>query len=326
MPIKGIVHAAMVLDDGLLRTLDQARIARVLRAKLEIGRNLDRLTRDDHLDYFWLYSSVTSLIGNPGQAAYVAGNAALEALARVRRAAGLPALAVRFGAIEDVGILARDRDKGALLARRAGASGLRARTALNLLESLIAGADATQAGAVATLAAMNWGEARSQLALLRTPLFDDLRGLQEAAAPAGVNLLAAIKSLDDTGARELVARHLAGELASILRMPADDLNWHRPLAELGLDSLMAVELKFAATRRLGIELPVSAIADGASLSSIAEAVLARLRSAKAPGAAELTADQELADKHLDLAVNAERFDEISRQVGRRAQLSDRVLS
>ena len=326
MPIKGVVHAAMVLDDGLLRTLKKERIERVLRAKLEIGRNLDRLTRDDRLDYFWLYSSVTSLVGNPGQAAYVAGNAALEALARVRRAAGLPALAVRFGAIEDVGILARERDKVALLARRTGASGLRARAALNLLESLIAADDGSQAGAVATLAAVNWGEARSQLALLRTPLFQDLRGLEEVAAPVGVDLLAAIKGLADASARELIARHLAGELASILRMPADDLNWHRPLAELGLDSLMAVELKFAATRRLGIELPVSAIADGASLSSIAEAVLARARTAKAPSPAELTADQELADKHLDLAVNAERFEQISRQVGRRAALSDRVLS
>ena len=90
------------LDQLVVDYLEPERIVNVLRAKLEVGRNLDTLTRGDRLDYFWLYSSVTTLIGNPGQAAYVAGNAALEALARRRRAAGRPALAVRFGAIADV--------------------------------------------------------------------------------------------------------------------------------------------------------------------------------------------------------------------------------
>ena len=326
MPIKGIVHAAMVLDDALLRTLEPERMLKVLRTKLAVGRNLDALTRADRLDYFWLYSSITTLIGNPGQAAYVAGNAALEALARNRRAAGRPALAVRFGAIADVGILAREPNKIALLTRRAGAFGLKAAAALNLLEGLIGSDDGSEARAVATLAAIDWGEARAQLALLRTPLFEDLRGVEAAAAPAGVNLTAAIKGLDDQGARELIARHLANELAGILRMPTDDLNWRRPLAELGLDSLMAVELRFAATRRLGIELPLAAIADGASISSIAETVLARLRAAQPAAETDLMADRELADKHLDLALNADRFQELSRQVGERAARSDRVLS
>ncbi|MFZ0854411.1 MAG: SDR family NAD(P)-dependent oxidoreductase [Hyphomicrobiaceae bacterium] len=326
MPIKGIVHAAMLLDDALLRNLDAERIGRVLRAKIDIGRHLDSLTRADRLDYFWLYSSITTAIGNPGQAAYVAGNAALEALARRRRAAGLTALAVRFGAIEDVGVLARERDQAAALARRAGATGLKARDALNLLERVIAGDDGSAVRAVVTLGAMNWGEARSQLPLLRTPSFQDLRSVDDAAPVAGVDLVGAIHGLDDASARELVARHLAGELSAILRMPADDLNWQRPLAELGLDSLMAVELRFAATRRLGIELPLSAMVDGASIGSLADTVLARLRTAPAGSQVGLAADQELADKHLDVPLNAERFEQISRQVGERAQRNGRVLS
>jgi NAD(P)-dependent dehydrogenase (short-subunit alcohol dehydrogenase family)/acyl carrier protein len=326
MPIKGVVHAAMVLDDALIRNLDTARIARVLRAKIDIGLNLDRLTQNDDLDYFWLYSSITTMIGNPGQSAYVAGNSALEALARTRRAAGRPALAIRWGAIEDAGVLARERSKIADLARRAGASAFKARDALDLLEQAIAGDDGSRAGAVVTLAAMNWSEARSQLTLLRTPLFSDLRGIADSTPTLAVDLSEAIKTLDDGAARDLVARHLAGELSAILRMPADDLNWQRPLAELGLDSLMAVELRLAATRRLGVELPLSSIADGASISSVAEKVVARLRSNRAAGDGNLMADQELAEKHLDVQLDGEQLERIRREVGERAAVSDRVIS
>jgi hypothetical protein len=108
-------------------------------------------------------------------------------------------------------------------------------------------------------------------------------------------------------------------------MAPGDLNGHRPLSELGLDSLMAVELRFAATRRLGIELPVSALNDGASVTSLADAVLARLRAAKLPASGGL-ADQDLADKHLDQPLDAERLEHIRRQVEERAARSGRVLS
>lgn len=112
-PIKGIVHAAMVLDDALIANLDAKRIATVLRPKVDGAANLDRLTRGDRLDYFLMYSSVTTLFGNAGQAAYVAANAYLEGLAQQRRADGLPALAVRWGAIGDTGVLARNAKTGA---------------------------------------------------------------------------------------------------------------------------------------------------------------------------------------------------------------------
>ncbi len=108
-PLAGVFHAAMVLDDALIANLDAERLKKVLAPKVTGAENLDRLTRDLPLDYFVLFSSATTAIGNPGQGSYVAANGFLEGLARQRRAARLPALAVAWGGIEDVGLLARNR-------------------------------------------------------------------------------------------------------------------------------------------------------------------------------------------------------------------------
>ena len=90
LPLKGVFHAAMVIDDALMANLDPERMDRVLIPKVKGAWNLHELTRKLPLDYFMLYSSITTYIGNPGQANYVAGNAWLEGLAVLRRAEGLP--------------------------------------------------------------------------------------------------------------------------------------------------------------------------------------------------------------------------------------------
>ncbi len=325
MPIKGVVHAAMVLQDGLIRNLDAGAIKSVLNPKVAAATNLDRLTRSDDLDYFWLYSSVTALIGNPGQAVYVAANGYLDGLARARRAAELPALAVRWGAIDDVGALARDRKTAAELSRRAGASGLRARDALDMLTAAVRRDDGSVAHAVITLAAMDWAEARGQLATLRTPLFEDLADATEAAAGATrIDLAAAIAGLDEAAARDILAHHLAAELAAILRMAPGDINWQRPLPELGLDSLMVVELRMAASRRFGLELPLAALADGASISSIATRLVRRLRAGQPALTATHTVEMDLAAKHVGVALDAGAVERLKQAIERRADKSTQV--
>jgi NAD(P)-dependent dehydrogenase (short-subunit alcohol dehydrogenase family) len=102
-PLKGIVHAAMVLDDALLTNLDGERLRKVLAPKILGAWHLHNLTKKLPLDLFVLYSSATTFLGNPGQGNYVAANMYLESLAAMRRAAGLPALCVSWGAISDVG-------------------------------------------------------------------------------------------------------------------------------------------------------------------------------------------------------------------------------
>jgi NADPH:quinone reductase-like Zn-dependent oxidoreductase len=118
--LAGVIHTAMVLDDGLIAGMQPARTRAVLAPKVDGAANLDRATRGAALDYFVAFSSATTMVGNPGQGAYVAANGYLQGLMRQRRAAGLPGLAVGWGAIGDVGILARDRDVAAKLERVSG--------------------------------------------------------------------------------------------------------------------------------------------------------------------------------------------------------------
>ena len=115
-PLRSIVHAAMVLDDALISNLNRERNRPVIDTKAKGAAVLDQLTRNDALDNFILFSSATTLVGNPGQANYVAANGYLEGLARARRAEGLAGLAVGFGAIADKGYLVQNTDVNDLLA------------------------------------------------------------------------------------------------------------------------------------------------------------------------------------------------------------------
>src|SRR5205823_6235347 len=96
-PVRGIIHAAGVLDDGVLLQQDWPRFERVLAPKLRGAWNLHQQTRDSKLDFFVLFSSVASLLGSPGQGNYAAANAGLDALAHYRRSLSLPALAINWG-------------------------------------------------------------------------------------------------------------------------------------------------------------------------------------------------------------------------------------
>src|SRR5262249_14196316 len=105
--LRGVVHAAMVLDDGLLTELDSERFRRVMRPKVKGAWNLHVHTRGAPLDFFVLFSSVSSMVGAPAQANYVAANSFLDALAHYRQAIGLPAVSINWGQLTEVGYVAR---------------------------------------------------------------------------------------------------------------------------------------------------------------------------------------------------------------------------
>ena len=278
-PLRGVVHAASVIGDGLAGELERTDIAAMLRPKLGGAVALDRLTRDDPIELFLLFSSATTLVGAPGQGVYVAANLALEALARQRRAAGLPALAVAWGPIEDTGYLAERAQTRDALARRLGAKPMPAAQAL---AGLPAFADCGLA-AIA-FAETNWSEAQRFLPILAAPLFSEMRGDADAAS-SDDSLIELLAGLDHEAAVALLKTAVAEAAANILRLPAAAIDPLRPLSEMGMDSLMAVELRLALEGRLRIDLPLMSLAEGTSVGSIA----ARLAGALAarPQASEL---------------------------------------
>ncbi|HMD66927.1 MAG TPA: SDR family NAD(P)-dependent oxidoreductase [Stellaceae bacterium] len=272
-PLRGVVHAASAIEDGLAGEIDQARIAAIIRPKLGGAIALDALTRNDPIELFLLFSSATTLVGAPGQSVYVAANMALEALARRRRAEGRPALAIAWGPIADVGYLAERPDILDSLARRLGAKPMPAAQALAGLSAMIA----SGLPAVA-FADTNWTEARRFLPILATPLFSESRA-KVSPSPGDESLTERLASLDPAASLALLKAVVAEEAATILRLPEEGIDPLRPLSEFGMDSLMAVELRLALENRLRVDLPLVSLAEGTSVASIA----ARLAGAVSTG-------------------------------------------
>ncbi|MCR0982021.1 type I polyketide synthase [Roseomonas populi] len=283
-PLTGVVHAATVFDDGAAGSMDAARFAALLAPKLVAAENLDRLTAEDPLDLFLLFSSATTAFGNPGQANYVAANAALEALARRRRARGRPALAVGWGPIADAGILAREAETARTLARRLGVEPMAAREALDTLPGLIAAGHP-----VVSLARVAWKRAGAALPVLREPAFAALRGRAEETDADIADMRVHLMALPPAEAQALLTRIGAEELGRILRLPPESIGADVPVARLGLDSLGGLELRGALEARLGMAVPLSAVTEDLTVAGLA----ARMVEGLSGGAREAQLDSLL---------------------------------
>ncbi|MBV7486182.1 type I polyketide synthase [Bordetella sp. BOR01] len=274
-PLKGIVHAAMVIDDGLVRSTTADQIQRVLAPKILGALHLDIATRELPLDFFVTFSSATTLFGNPGQANYVAANSWLESQARHRRALGLPATCIRWGAIDDVGYLARNKKVKDALQSRMGGAALASDVALQVLEDMLL-ASASGLGVLE----LDWRALRRFLPTAAAPKFSLLArhagesGEDDADTRDIDHLLA---TLDDNALHPMIVDMLRAEVGEILRVPADKLNPEVSIYDMGLDSLMGVELVVALENRFGIRLPVMALNESPTLAKLASRLLQLLR-------------------------------------------------
>ena len=271
--VRGVVHAAMVLDDALLTNLDATRFLRVLRPKLDGAWNLHELTRDLPLDLFILFSSATTLLGNPGQANYVAANAAVEALAAQRRRQGLAACAIAWGPIADVGVLTNNRAARDFLRAQLGADALTSSRALAQLDRIL-----TQGNRTIAVMDFDWPTLQRMLPAAQDKRFDELRRRfgdgKETADTDDLGLR--IRSLPESEARKLLISILVGEIAEILRLPTERIGAAQSVFDLGMDSLMAVELALALEARFGVTVPPMLISENPSLERIADRLFASL--------------------------------------------------
>ena len=237
--------------------------------------NLDRASRAGNLDYFVLYSSVTTLIGNPGQASYVAANAFMEGLVRKRRQEGLPGMAVGWGPIADVGVVARSERLKDNLAKVGGVRGMLAREALDLMGQALAVTEADQTLAVITIAAHEGAFSAHRLPVLKSPTFSAF--ISANSANVSVNEKVDLKSILATGdtdsAREHILDIVVAQLASVLHFRPEEIGHQRPLADFGLDSLMALELAMKLEDSFGIQLQLAGSGD-LTASSLVDEIMA----------------------------------------------------
>ena len=230
--IKGIAHAAMVLDDHLMEGMDREAIDKVLQPKVVGALNLMAAITDLPLDYLLFYSSATTLMGNPGQFNYVAANGFLEGLAQQARKNGFPALAVAWGGIEDAGYLSRSIAASASLSKRFASSTLPARTALDGLDLGVRRrwCRALMTGFL-TIARIDWAMAKRELAVMRAPMFAAVapaQGSRQVGDSAAT--IEKLRTMTLEKASEAMLEIIVNEIARVLRLPAKDVDRHRPLA------------------------------------------------------------------------------------------------
>jgi len=268
---RGIVHAAGSWHDTPLVELDAAGLARVLAPKVAGTLALERLLGAD-LDFFISCSSLSALLPAHGQANYAAANAFLDAHAQWRRAQGRPALSINWGPWSSVGFGASERGRRAH--ERLESFGLRRispASALAALDALLA--QGTTQAAVVTI---DWALlAKVDAPLARTAQLTEVAGQLVAAAAtatAGGEWLQQVVATAPEARAALVQGAVSDIVARVLRIPAAELRQAEPLSNLGLDSLMAVEIKNRVRSELGVDVPLARLLEGASTDAIAAQV------------------------------------------------------
>lgn len=268
-PLRGVIHSAMVLKDSMLRDADRSGLRDVMTPKVSGAWNLHLQTLDLPLDFFVCFSSLSSLIGNPGQAGYAAANSFLEALARYRRLQGLPGLAIAWDRLEEVGYVARNEKLGDHLTRM-GWSGLTTEEALRAMEGLIVN-DATHV----VVTAVDWDKLALKMPSVSTlPRYEELVG--EKAGPErgqGQQIRMEILKAPDEERPRILEEYFRSQIAAILMVSPSRIDPDTPLDQLGLDSLGAVELMASIDSQLGISLPGEGLMKGPTVRKLTRGAL-----------------------------------------------------
>ncbi len=275
-PLKGILHAAGVLDDHSLLDQSSSSISTVLRPKLHGAWNLHFLTRNDKLDFFVLFSSAAALLGAPGQANYAVANAMLDALAECRRLLGLPALSVQWGPWNSVGMTGKLKTDPESI----GLGRIDPDVGFETLETLLIG----QETVAAALPVLSWKKFVSKRPTGTSALFSRLTKTSVPQVGADARQPNQPKRFRETlhnagvvGRKEMLREHLRSQAMHILSLPVETrIDGDETLHDLGLDSLMAVELRNSLMASLEMQLPPTIVLDYPTLRTLTDFLLAEI--------------------------------------------------
>ncbi len=278
--LAGVFHSAGVLHDGVAVGQPAEEVERVLAPKIRGAWNLHERTRDLALDHFVLFSSMASMLGNPGQSAYSAANAFLDGLAAKRRAAGLAGLSIAWGPWSGDGMAARMDERAAAALSARGMGSISPELGVRSLRSLL---ERPRATPVVGVLPITWNRYLAQLP--QVPRFLERLGVEANPQAARDDTLARLRATIATGAdtealRAAIEGWVVEQLARVLgHASADSIDPQRPFAELGIDSLMGVELRHRFEAGLNIGLPVSMVLDYPNAAALAAFMAEQVESA-----------------------------------------------
>jgi acyl carrier protein len=273
-PLRGIVHAAGVLDDGILFKQSWERFVRVMAPKVAGAWNLHELTRGRPLDFFVMFSSAAALLGSPGQSNYAAANAFLDVLAHHRRSLGLPALTIGWGPWSQVGMAAD-------LAKRSGRQWIpQGVTALDPADGLrVLGRLMKESRAQVGVLPVVWAEFLKQFPAGERPRVlaevtaDIERSEETIDAKSASAILARLNEANGRERRDILVDYIQGEAARVMGMDDESPDPELGFFDMGLDSLMAVELKNHLSMALGVSLPATMVFRYPNIGTLARFLL-----------------------------------------------------
>lgn len=273
-PLKGIIHGAVVLDDGFIVDMTHERFVTSYHAKVGGLLNVHKFTKKIPLDFFISFSSISALIGNAGQANYVSSNTFLDQFAHFRRANGMQASTINLGVLGEVGVAARDANVTAVL-ESGGIFGFTTREAIEGLMKVIETTPA-QVG-MFDVDWSRWSSINPKSA--QSSRFRHLAETRGASAGAGSKLnefAAELSIIADNERTVYVENAVAEQLANVLKLSVEKIDKSRGINFLGVDSLIAVELGRAISARFGVDVSTMELLSGPNVSQLASIVIEKV--------------------------------------------------
>lgn len=272
--LRGVIHAAGVLDDGVLQNMSWKQFTNVVHPKVLGAWNLHDLTQDCPLDFFVLFSSATALLGSPGQGNHVAANVFLDALAHYRQKIGKPALSINWGIWSDVGSAAeRHADKEMQLK---GIGAFAPQDGIELFAKLLQ-SPAPQVGVLP----INWSQFLHETINLQQGIAScfladfisssQVQGSQDVGTGyVETGYLESLLEAKPSERRHLLEIHLRTQIGQVLGFQPDEIDPEKGFFDLGMDSLTSVELKNRLQKSLGVSLSSTVIFDRPTLNALVD--------------------------------------------------------
>ena len=277
-PLKGIIHAAGILDDGVLLQQKLARFERVLAPKVTGSWILHTLTLDRPLDFFVCFSSIASLLGSSGQGNYAAANAFMDTLVHHRRAMGLPGLSINWGVWGKIGLAAnldsRDRDRLAAM----GMDSIEPERGISILGQLMGQSEAIQVGVFP----VNWPRFLQQFPV--APAFlSELYRSPPTQSSTSANFIESLKKISDEKQRGYLSTHIQSEINKVLGFdPSRPMDSRKKFSALGMDSLMVVEFTNRLQTSLECSLPSALLFQYSTLDELVDHITNEILALESP--------------------------------------------